>query len=334
MAIHKKKYVELDSVRASYDSNANAIHLTAKDSDFQAGDSFKLTLNNGTDAERTLRKVLQKHDLITESESFALPSSSSMTAKDRDTRDDVWSKIPLGIDQHGNELLWEVNKNPHMFMIGRIGGGKSSLNQHIVEYLAGFSDDWIMYDAMTSSYDIREGLKNGSFDIFEDFGKTKTDTFEIIMTVLDTLESRQRQVKAEQVMNYRELSDRPPAVLLYIDHIEDLLGEHRKQNPSKIAYHQHEYYRLAIREALEDIARFGRVYGVHLLLTSSEPIKSEHSNALRHDIGMKISYGGISPKESLQVFGHKQGSLVSRDRTGRAFYEHSDDSGFFQAYKP
>lgn len=332
MAINKKKYVELDSVRASYDPRTNAIQITAKDSDFQAGDSFKITLNNGTDTERVLRKVLQKHDLITERESFSLPRNA--IAKDRDTRDDVWSKIPLGIDQYGTELVWDVNKDPHMFMIGKIGQGKPLLTQHIVEYLANYSDDWIMYDAMTSAYEIFDGLKNGMFDIFEDFGKNKKDTFEIIMTVLGTLKNRQRQVKEEQVMNYRELSNKPPAILLYIDHIEDLLGEHRKRNPSQLEYHQHAYYRLAIRDALEDIARLGRIYGIHLLLTSVQPITAAHSTVLRHDIGMKVSYSAISEKESLQVFGHKQGSLVSLDRMGRAFYENNEDNGFFQAYRP
>jgi Mrp family chromosome partitioning ATPase len=58
-----RKYVTLDDVRATYDRKNDTIHLTSGDPDVQAG-GFHLSLNRGTQTEKTLRELLTDEGVI------------------------------------------------------------------------------------------------------------------------------------------------------------------------------------------------------------------------------------------------------------------------------
>lgn len=58
-----RKYVTLEDVRATYDRKNDTIHLTSGDPDVQAG-GFHLSLNRGTQTEKTLRELLTDEGVI------------------------------------------------------------------------------------------------------------------------------------------------------------------------------------------------------------------------------------------------------------------------------
>ena len=58
-----RKYVTLDDVRATYDRKNDTIHLTSGDPDVQAG-GFHISLNRGTQTEKTLRELLTDEGVI------------------------------------------------------------------------------------------------------------------------------------------------------------------------------------------------------------------------------------------------------------------------------
>lgn len=58
-----RKYVTLEDVRATYDRKNDTIHLTSGDPDVQAG-GFHISLNRGTQTEKTLRELLTDEGVI------------------------------------------------------------------------------------------------------------------------------------------------------------------------------------------------------------------------------------------------------------------------------
>jgi cellulose biosynthesis protein BcsQ len=70
-----KKFVTLEGVRASYKAKDDTIHLTSTDPDVQAS-GFHLSLNKGTQTEKTLRNLLTKNGVIQAQDEFGAITST------------------------------------------------------------------------------------------------------------------------------------------------------------------------------------------------------------------------------------------------------------------
>lgn len=139
----KSSYAILDEARVFYDRTNDTVHLTVKDKEIPEG--IHLSLNSERADEKRLRRVLDNHGLLTQSDlmkeyellkKVASEFNGGAAHMPRDSK----NHIPFGF---GAEvpMSWNIVKDPHLLVIGDPGSGKSVALQNIAEYVLAYGTD-------------------------------------------------------------------------------------------------------------------------------------------------------------------------------------------------
>lgn len=300
---HAKKYLILDSVRVLYNEETDTVHLTAKDEDFEQNDQFHIVLSKGTPTERTLRKLLNNHQVIEQDLVRTFPRHVSID--NRKAVNDYPPHIPLGVYRNGKECLWEVDSSPHLLVKGATGSGKSSIGRVIDHHTKRFTNAWEIYGIDTQLQFSSSNLN------FKKVAKDLKSAQELVESLSIELSLRYDQMTTERVINYRELRDMPKTIMLLVEDFNILTTESNPENMPRFDYLQYELARETIIRHLTDIARMGRAAGIHLALFSPTDIDSSLGE-LKSNITGNISFGNSA--------------------RGRGIFNDCGDSLEFQAY--
>lgn len=151
-AIMAKKHLELENVTVFYDFKDDSIKLTCKDPILD-GERFNLTLNQGSDTEETLRKVLINEGFI-EREREPIPEKKLINV-------DFGKGIPIG-RSFDKDIYWNPivdNLPPALLIAGDPGTGKTYLMENMIDYCVE-SGGWEIYHFNERDRDFHKMYEN------------------------------------------------------------------------------------------------------------------------------------------------------------------------------
>ena len=237
----KSSYVILDSARVYYDQNSDTIHLTIKDKEIPEG--IHLSLNARREDEKRLRKVLDSHGLLNKTDlmkeyqalrRFVQEFNGGAAHMWPDTK----NHIPFGFSAE-SPMSWNIQKDPHLLVIGAPGSGKSVILQNIAEYLL--------------TYGEREGMELlYSVDAFDkEYGFVETVIN--IKKAKAIVEERYREIVEAMANNAEYIPS--SKVMLIVDDCLNHLAEHDIETANMLL----------------GIVRMGSQVGVHVAAGSYGP---------------------------------------------------------------
>jgi len=319
------KYVTLDSVRVFYDADTDTIHLTAKDKDFSSTDQFHITLNKDSKTEETLRKVLHKHKVITSEKVKSLPKRVDFSS--RDTSNDVYYEIPLGVMRDGSEFKWEVDWSPHIFVCGSTGSGKSILEGTILKYASNFKEEYEVYGIDLKRVELTPYIKNG---YIKELATDREQALEILKKVEEKLRDTYKNMDESKVISYKKLSAPPKATIVLVDELFQLTAKVDVTGLSKIEELKEELNREKIIESLKKISRLGRGAGIHLALFSQRLVDPELEEVLSNT-SARVIIGKASKSISRDLIGSEL-AFNTTGVPGRAVFQCGSRVESFQSY--
>jgi len=126
------------------------------------------------------------------------------------------NKIPIGVDNFGQLIYWDISNNstPHMLICGATGSGKSVCLKSTIEYalLNGFNDIYIF----DPKHEFREYSKNHNITVVNDIVEIET---QMALLVIDM----QERVKTQSIKK----------TLVIFDEFADAVANSRKGNALK-----------------------------------------------------------------------------------------------------
>ena len=230
----KSSYLNLDSARVYYDQNNDTVHLTIKDTEIPEG--IHLSLNARREDEKRLRKVLDAHGLLNKTDlmkeyqalrRFTQEFSGGAAHMPRDAK----NCIPFGFSAE-SPMSWNIQKDPHLLVIGAPGSGKSVTLQNIAEYVLEYGE----HEGMELLYSV------DAFD--KEFGFTETVVN--IKKAKAIVEERYREI-VEAMANNKEYIPSSKVILV----VDDCLNHLAEQD-------------METANMLLGIVRMGSHVGVHV----------------------------------------------------------------------
>ena len=136
---NKGNYITLEDVRVAYDRRTKSITITSKDPDLPPG-GFNLTLNAGRREEKSLRAMLEAAGKIPEEQEYRLQLPDYLTI--HDAMDTKVRRFPLGLEENGYQVDWNIDMNSHLMLRGQPGSGKSNIIHGLLQHCMKYEDFW------------------------------------------------------------------------------------------------------------------------------------------------------------------------------------------------
>lgn len=295
---HKKNYAVLDSARVSYDESTDSIHLTAKDEDFEKGDSFHVVLSKGTPTEKTLRKLLNKNGLISDEKVHTFPNL--IRYSERDSSNDSALRIPLGVRRDGTELCWDPSQSEAgLAIVGPPGSGKSVVRLLVEKHIAKFSQQWDFHGIDLSGVEIPRAGTDYAVIV-----RNLDSAQELVEYLSALMKQRYEKMANSHLTNYSELPEKNKPIMLIIEEFDWLTQPQRQGERTRLEYLQDEMNREKIHRNIMEIARLGRSAGIYFILTAQ---RDQFDPLLESNIGM-VSFGTASRgRGKLHSASHQRG---------------------------
>lgn len=250
----KGKSLEFSNMIVSYDYKQDVFHITSQDKDL-IGKSFKITLNNTSDAEETLRKLFKDKGIIEQQQNDTLPHSPAYEFSED------YSKIPLGLS-YNERMEWNINKVPNLLVEGQVGSGASVIVKNVVKHCEKFKED-IDLRLFGSVIEYSASVRN-KYTVF-------SYPDEIISSLTDIsalINDRYEKMIVEGFNNNQNLSEPFKTVIIVVQDYDALFDKVKD-----VGMREH------INYLLKTILRKGRAAGVHVVIkdTFSEELLKERT---------------------------------------------------------
>jgi len=213
--------------------------------------------------------------------------------------DTPWNKVPLGIDQRGKVVHWDIEAVPHMIIMGKTGGGKSvQLNAILIDLLQ--DPMWSVYIA-----DRKEALETYMHaDGCLGFESTPEGILDMFRNLQAENERRKKILKENGMKKWHklpekiridgELVDRPPLIMFVVEEAIDLLG---KEGVKEVDAMKAEMKGLLLKK----IATI-RSQGIYLIEVIQRPDAEFTGGAFRENVGARLQVGAMGASASRMLF--------------------------------
>lgn len=221
--------------------------------------------------------------------------------------------VPIGTSLDGREAitfsLGDQSKNYHAFIAGRSGSGKTTLlNSLIVGIAQQYTADEIRLYLM----DYKDGVE---FQIFENHpncekiyldNQNLTAAIDLLQSFVNVKTERSqtfKQSKVSSLNEYNQLNpDKPlPRLILIIDEVHRLFSD-------GFSYQQQSHF----NGLLEEVAKQGRSFGMHIILTTQSLEGVNISTAIMNQIPLRISYILQDFREATKIFNEQNTDAVRK----------------------
>jgi DNA segregation ATPase FtsK/SpoIIIE-like protein len=192
-------------VQHTFDGYSSASYLLEINAGVQISSiqRYKLDIANALDVSSVR---INKDLFVYNSKSYlAIESGKKNTATlswDRTKLDG--NKIPIGVDNFGQVVIWDVSNNstPHMLICGATGSGKSVCLKSTIEYaLVNGFDEIYIFDP---KHEFRDYKNNHGVTVINEIEDIET---QIALLVLDMEERVRRQSKKKTLVVFDEFAD-------------------------------------------------------------------------------------------------------------------------------
>ena len=234
--------------------------------------------------------------------------------------------VPIGTTLDGREpiifSLGDKSKNYHAFIAGRSGSGKTTLlNSLIVGIAQQYTADEIRLYLM----DYKDGVE---FQIFENHpncekiyldNQNLSAAIDLLQSFVNIKTERSqtfKQSKVSSLNEYNQLkSTKPlPRLILIIDEVHRLFSD-------GFSYQQQNHF----NGLLEEVAKQGRSFGMHIILTTQSLEGVKISTAIMNQIPLRISYILQDFREATKIFNEQNTDAVRK--LGRYEFIYNNQGG-------
>ncbi|WP_301850432.1 FtsK/SpoIIIE domain-containing protein [Rhodococcus pyridinivorans] len=227
-------------------------------------------------------------------------------------------RMRLGVTETGEELAINLAKSPHSLVIGGTGTGKSVFARGVIESFR--SAGWMLFlgDGKGTDY---EGL-HGQAGVVA-ISQSTPDHVRLVRMVRDELVGRQADAQRRRRLGQQDPFQRPPLLLL-LDEYATMRAQIKDQYGSTDEF----------ESDLKTIARLGREFKVHMILSTQEAYRDTIPGQLLGNLHLRISLGPPEKKtiaevfpEQLQSEAARIGGTISKNDQGRSLALITDDEG-------
>lgn len=319
------KYLNLEDVRVFYDIKDDSIHLTSKDKDLPKGKGFHLTLNTGRKAELVLREMLEEAGIIpSAAKEPELPTFISLDEA-RNTAHPL--KMPVGVSTGNEELIWNLETDPHCLVFGGTGSGKSVVLRNFLFHCFKHPNDFEVMAVDMGTVSFAPYLDMSP--VLTKVVSTLEQVEKLLLDLQEEMMNRYQRMESAGVIHISQLDTAPKNLLLMIDEAAYLtystgMSDHGREQAADAS-------RMEIRRGLGAISKFGRAAGIHLCISTQRPDSYVEDKHLGTDQIAYIGMGPISEELLATVFGQSKRFKTLHSR-GRGFYKGAGAGRDFQAY--
>lgn len=219
--------------------------------------------------------------------------------------------VSIGSSLDGREAisfsLGDQSKNYHAFIAGRSGSGKTNLlNNLIVGIAQNYSADEIRLYLM----DYKSGVEFQIFENHPNCEKIYLDNqniqaaVELLRDFVSIKEERSqifKQQKVDSIDSYNQKCQAKllPRLILIIDEVHQLFSD-------GFSYQQQSHF----NGLLEEVAKQGRSFGMHIILTTQSLEGVNISKAIMNQVALRISYVLQDFREASKIFNEQNTDAV------------------------
>lgn len=208
---------------------------------------------------------------------------SEQTAQETD-----FLNVKIGTQPNGDDAYFSLGKasmNYHAMLLGVSGSGKSTLMNNIILQIA---KHYTAQQVRLYLMDYKQGVEFNQFKNHPNVEKIFLQSNDIsagiamLEQLSSTIEQRYELFKAQQVLDIESYNQKNPTIpipyiLLMIDEFHKLLEGNYRHNESA-------------NQLLANVAKLGRASGVHLFLCTQSLKGVNINNALKDQIGLRMTY--------------------------------------------
>lgn len=253
---------------------------------------------------------------------------------------------PLGVDDMGDPVLWNIKHTPHLLVMGKTGTGKTSAVQIPVAEALRKHHQVIIIDPMKGAIDFTHWAKRKSLAFIGNNQMREAEA--TVAWVTEEMSRRVELLSAHGVGNIDLLDpkDRPRRIFIVWDEFNSYLGEIGKTtaNPLKDLKIANANAAISaknnsIQRTFSDLAAIavqGRTAGIHLILAGQRLTMDDfkqmagNGNAFYRTLGRLLlgsdAPAGVVSQQNLREANRLQSSMKTDGRipAGRAIYESAE----------
>lgn len=182
-----------------------------------------------------------------------------------------------------NYSVMDLNKNPHTFIAGETGSGKTNLLKCLI------------YQCLIKNHEVRLiDFKRGvSFSTFRDFVKVYSDYEKIQIVLQELVQETNNRLdlfvihKVENINEYNQISNTPMSrIVVFIDELAELMRTSDKDAQK------------AIQSALETLTRISRAVGINLIMGLQRPDSTIINGQIKNNVSLRICGRFVDPEPS------------------------------------
>lgn len=251
------KNLILENTIVSYSPKDDTIHITSADPDLH-GEPFHISLNQCSQTENTLRKILIEQGVITED---LIGSNLPETLTIPETFNEDRNVFDLGVSRQGI-VSWEPAKDCHLGIYGYTGSGTTVVANNILFQALKNQDIWDIYCIDPKKVEYKH-VEN-KLDNPDNYANDLDQAVKLFEKLHNSMKSNFKKMKEKNDHQQSDIEENTPLknTILFIDEIASLLTPTINEDDTNI-----EKFSLYFNMLL----RLGRSAGIYIVHTSQSP---------------------------------------------------------------
>jgi DNA segregation ATPase FtsK/SpoIIIE, S-DNA-T family len=220
--------------------------------------------------------VEHKGQLVTFKEMLGSPEMRRQTSK---------LAVPLGVDLHGNKVIGDIAKFPHVLIAGSTGSGKSTLIHTWISTLLMRTSpkevQMILIDPKQVEFSIYRRIPHLLYPVIVEMDRALS-SFEWALTEMERRYYQFAEAGVRDIEGYNKItkSQAFPYIIIIVDEFSDLMA-----NLPKV-----------FEDVVSRIAQIARPTGIHMVLSTSRPSTDVYTRKILANVPTRIA-GNLSTKE-------------------------------------
>lgn len=222
-----------------------------------------------------------------------------------ETDGDPW-RLPFGVDEHGDQVVWNLKIHPHALVAGGTGSGKTVTLRSLIQ--AAVARGFVVFCVDPKRIEMA-GLRGWPGVRVVATGVTQM--IALVTLLADVMDDRYQAIENGEVSE-----DQLPPVLVVIDEAREFID---RSNAFWKANKTGSGQEHPVIERLRSMGRLGRSGRIHLLEGIQRPDAKVVGGEARDNFGFRVALGSMSPEGAKMMFGRTDvGRDIPEEAKGRA----------------
>lgn len=295
-----KKYLELQGIRVYHDKKDGSIQLISTDPDLK-GRPFHITLNHGTQTERSVRELLLNKGVITPEQFSPQDYLPKIAAHPHlldvgSAHSYSWNEIPIGVTKNLEPVVLDLKSAPHVLIGGPAGSGKSILINNLLMPVLQRPDEWQV--AAVDLLKVESAHLTKRQENVYGLAFNLDEVVTLFQRLTETVAERLSLMERQGVNSFKELDSKVPAIMVVLDEATFFLNERGGSSEEAIIHDQK--VRTA-RVLLQSLIKVCKTAGVQIIMVTQRLDSPVLSGEFLSRFSNRIAVGPLDREESRHI---------------------------------